>query len=71
MWKLKDKAIRYIIVNSGDLFMCCEDKFKEDHTCKMCGCLMEHEHQEGAKFWLTQKDFACELCRMEYQDAFE
>lgn len=47
-----------------------EDKFRDDHTCKMCGALMEHEHQEGMRFWIAKKDFACELCRLEYQDAF-
>jgi len=48
-----------------------EDKFKEDHTCKICGCLMDHDHQENMSFWIGKKDFACELCRIEYQDAFD
>ena len=51
--------------------MCVEDKFKEDHTCAMCGCLMEHDHQKGKSFWIGKKDFACEICRGDYQDAFE
>lgn len=42
------------------------DRFKKEHTCAMCGCLINED-----KGWLARRDFTCELCRLEYQDAFE
>lgn len=48
------------------------DKFKKRHTCQLCGCIMDYsEYGSGFSWWFHPNDFACELCRLEYQDAFK
>ena len=40
-----------------------EDIVREESQCAFCGCLLTTADK--------CKEFACELCRLEYQDAFD
>jgi len=46
------------------------DKLIRECMCAFCGCLIENEKTEGVRMYLSVKDYACDLCRLEYQDAF-
>ena len=46
-----------------------EDNFVKSWLCALCGCQVDVLEDNSA--FIIRPDFSCDLCRNEYQDAFE